>query len=81
MHFFLHIREPGQNLDDPDGAEFRSLVEARQEAIASIREILGSEIKESGRCDVLARAIEITAPDGQVHDRVAFREAIVVDFC
>ena len=38
-HFYLHHRDGETLLKDPDGREFRSLDEARIEAILSAREL------------------------------------------
>jgi hypothetical protein len=39
-HFYLHLRDGERLLKDPDGHEFRSLDDARVEAVLSARELM-----------------------------------------
>jgi two-component system, chemotaxis family, protein-glutamate methylesterase/glutaminase len=48
-HFYLHLREGERLLKDPDGREFRSLDEARVEAVLSARELMSHAWHKSGR--------------------------------
>jgi hypothetical protein len=43
-HFYLHFREGETLLKDPDGREFRSLDEARAEAVLSARELMAAKV-------------------------------------
>jgi hypothetical protein len=43
-YFYLHLRDGDTLLRDPDGREFRSLDEARTEAILSARELMSAKV-------------------------------------
>jgi hypothetical protein len=43
-HFYLHLRDGERLLKDPDGHEFRSLDEARIEAVLSARELMSAKV-------------------------------------
>jgi hypothetical protein len=72
--YFLDIVN-GDTIEDPDGAEFGDIAEAREEAVLSARDLIGQDIKE-GRPLGLTRRIDIRDDNGQVVDSVIFSEAI-----
>ena len=43
--FFLHIRDAGEFIEDPDGSELPDLAAARVEATAGAREIVASRVR------------------------------------
>lgn len=73
--FFLHQRRSSTYIPDPEGAEFASVAEAREEAIQAARQMV-CEMARDGVID-LTIAFEIEGPDGQLA-LVPFSEAIAV---
>jgi hypothetical protein len=62
--YFFNIRQDKLLLEDDEGEEFANLDAARQEAIASAREIL-SEAAFSGEAASLDRKIEVADEAGE----------------
>jgi hypothetical protein len=73
-HFYLHLREGDRLLKDPDGREFRSLDEARAEALLSARELMAAKVL-AGRKPNHSR-FEIADASDNVVQTVWFEEAI-----
>jgi hypothetical protein len=73
-HFYLHHRDGETLLKDPDGREFRSLDEARLEAILSARELMSARVL-AGRKPNHGR-FEIADASNNVVLVVWFEEAI-----
>jgi hypothetical protein len=73
--FFIHQRRTSTYIPDPEGAEFPSLAQAREEAILAARETV-REMARAGVID-LTIAFEIEGPDGQ-RAIVPFSEVITV---
>jgi hypothetical protein len=71
-HLFLHIETPSGRMEDPDGALFDSLTQARAEALTSLAEIVGSSLK-SGQ-PVQGLRIDICDEPGQVLESVPVEE-------
>jgi len=73
-HFYLHLRDGERLLKDPDGREFRSLDEARVEAVLSARELMSAKVL-AGRKPDYSR-FEIVDASDNVALIVWFEEAI-----
>ena len=73
-HFYLHLRQGETLLKDPDGREFRSLDEARAEAVLSARELMAAKVL-AGRNPNHGR-FEIADANDNVVLLVWFEEAI-----
>lgn len=72
--FYLHIRDGGRLIADPDGSDLPDLDAARAEALASAREILAEKVKVGGVLN--GQRIEITDAAGAVLATVPFRDAM-----
>ena len=73
-HFYLHLRDGERLLKDPDGRVFRSLDEARIEAVLSARELMSAKVL-AGRKPNNSR-FEIVDANDNVVMTVWFEEAI-----
>jgi hypothetical protein len=73
-HLYLHLRDGERLLKDPDGREFRSLDDARVEAILSARELMAARVL-AGRKPKHSR-FEIADVNENVVLTVWFEEAI-----
>jgi hypothetical protein len=73
-HLYLHLRDGETLLKDPDGREFRSLDEARADAILSARELMSAKVL-AGRKPNNSR-FEISDYNDNVVLVVWFEEAI-----
>jgi hypothetical protein len=71
--FHLHIRENARLIEDPEGAEFSSIEEARAVAMKSAKE-MWSDFLLDGR-DPNAYVFEITDGTGQIVVTVPFTAA------
>ncbi len=74
--FFLHIHNTQGSADDEEGLEAKSLLQARELAIAGIRSLLSAEIA-NGAMDLAGR-IDITDATGEVLMTVPFAEAVTI---
>ena len=72
--FYLHLRQGETLLKDPDGREYRSLDEARAEAVLSARELMSARVL-AGRNPNHSR-FEIADANDNVVLLVWFEEAI-----
>jgi hypothetical protein len=73
--FYLHIVDGDQTIEDLEGAEFSGPDAARDEALISIREVIGHEIL-SGQGLRLDRSIVIES-DGVTTGQILFAEALL----
>ena len=73
-HFYLHLREGDRLLKDPDGREFRSLDEARSEAVLSARELMSARVLAGKKAN--HSRFEIADASDNVVMLVWFEEAI-----
>ncbi|HEV7436844.1 MAG TPA: hypothetical protein VGO22_18565 [Pseudorhizobium sp.] len=72
--YYFHIREHEKFEEDPEGAEFASLEEARQEATAAAREMVSEAVLHDEIID--GRTFEVTLPDGTVVAIIPFRSVV-----
>ncbi|WP_427025995.1 DUF6894 family protein [Aureimonas ureilytica] len=77
MRLYLNIRSGNTLIRDPDGEEFTSLKEARQEAACSARELIAEDLK-SGR-PFNDRSFEISDITGNVISTLTFSDALPRD--
>ena len=73
--YFLHIRRGKDVVVDEEGVELPDLQAAREEALASVRDIVAEDVRTQRPVDLRDR-IEITDAQGRVLLNVAFSEAI-----
>ena len=64
QRYFLHITNGASRLDDPEGAEFGDIAEAKAEAIQSARELI-SQCVLTGLPIGLHRLFEIADAEGR----------------
>ena len=76
-HFYLHLREGERLLKDPDGREYRSLDDARVEAVLSARELMSARVLAGKRLN--HSRFEIADASDNVVLIVWFEEAISWD--
>lgn len=72
--YYLHLHNRIGSVPDDEGAEIQNLDAAHEIAIASIRDILGEEVKK-GRLDLFGR-IDIADADGEILRVVPFSAAV-----
>jgi hypothetical protein len=72
--FYLHIKDGGRIIPDPDGIELPTVEAARREAIASAQEILAEKLKAGDVVD--GQEFDICDEAGNVIERVPFRSVI-----
>ena len=70
--FYLHIRDGGELVEDPEGIDFPDLDAARREAVAAAREMLAEKILAGEEVD--GQQIEICDDEGRLLAKVPFRE-------
>ena len=70
---YLHLRDGVDLCEDPDGGDYPSIADARDEAIQGAREIMSDHIKFGERMDHCV--IEIVDEEGRVVLLVPFQEA------
>lgn len=70
--FFLHIRDNGRLIEDPDGIERPDLASARKEAIAGAREILAGQLIAGETLD--GQQIEICSETGEILEILRFSD-------
>ena len=74
MHYHLNIREIAGLICDDEGGEFATLEAARDEARASMRDLMMDDLRGAG-C-VQERQIEITDHRGAVLDSIGISLAL-----
>jgi hypothetical protein len=74
-HYFFHIQDGSNVLEDPDGQECNNLADAQSEAIASARELMAEDLR-AGKPLGLHRAIVIANENGAVLTEVSFQAAL-----
>ncbi len=72
--YFLHVREAGDLVEDPDGTEFPDEAAVRKEAVEAAREIMAEHIRKG--LDVSGWCFEITDANGRSIMTVPFSEAV-----
>jgi hypothetical protein len=72
--YFLHLRESGERIEDPQGTEFPSLMAARAEAIRSAREMMAESLRAGQPLD--HQQIEICDASGELLEVVRFRDVL-----
>ena len=72
--FYLNIRQDDNLIEDPEGHEFPSLVDARAEAVLSAREIMAARVLAGKRPN--HGRFEITDHSGKLISVMWFEEAI-----
>ncbi len=72
--YFLHVREAGDLVEDPDGVDFPDVAAARMEAVEAAREIMAEHIRKG--LDVSGWSFEIADGSGRPVMTVPFSEAI-----
>ncbi len=72
--YFLHVREAGDLVEDPDGVDFPDVAAARMEAVAAAREIMAEHIRKG--LDVSSWSFEVVDEDGRLIMSVPFSEAV-----
>lgn len=73
-HMYLHLREGGQLLPDPDGADYPDLATAELAALAGLRDIAAESLKWG--TPVESRAIVIANAEGNTLATVTLPDAI-----
>ncbi len=76
MPLFFHPVSRRDPILDDTGQEFASLLEARGDAVASIRDLVADSMRHQGQ--FLNMAIEITDETGAVLDTIHARDAFVL---
>ena len=77
-HYFLHIQDGADLIEDPDGAEYVDVAAAEQEAIEGAREVMADCLR-SGKPMGESREILICDHRGIVLSRFLFSNAIPAD--
>ena len=72
--FFLHLRESGERIEDPQGTSFPSLMSARAEAIRAAREMMAESLRQGLPLD--HEQIEICNEAGELVEVVRFRDVL-----
>ncbi len=72
--YFLHVREAGDLVEDPDGTEFPDEAAVRKEAVEAAREIMAEHIRKG--LDVSGWSFEVVDEDGRPVMSVPFSEAV-----
>jgi hypothetical protein len=72
--FHMHIRHADELLEDGEGEEFPSLVEARTEAVMAARELMAAAIASGKRPK--RSSFEIADESGRIVLVMSFEEAI-----
>ena len=72
--YFLHVREAGDLVEDPDGTDFPDEAAVRKEAIEAAREIMAEHIRKG--LDVSSWSFEVVDEDGRLIMSVPFSEAV-----
>jgi CheY-like chemotaxis protein len=78
QHYFLHVRNGSENIEDIEGAKFVDLASAEAEAIEGARELI-SQCVLAGRPMGLKRFFEIVDSAGETVAKVQFADAIASD--
>ena len=72
----MNIRNGGDVAVDPEGAEYSSLQEAREDALAGARELGAAALKAGSSLDVIMHKVfEIRGEDGVLLLTILFSEA------
>jgi hypothetical protein len=74
--FHMHIRHVGELLEDEEGQEFPSLVEARTEAVMAARDLMAAAVAAGKRPKPKHSRFEIADESGRVVLIMPFEEAV-----
>jgi hypothetical protein len=74
--YYFHVREGSRVAEDPDGGAFIDLEAARDEALATAREMLAERLKAGRVLD--GQQIDICDEAGETLATLRFREAFEV---
>ena len=77
-HYFLHIQDVAELIEDPDGAEFFDVAAAEREAAQCARDLM-AECLRSGEALQSSREIVICDARGIVLSSISFARAIPRD--
>lgn len=75
--YFFNLRDGDKLEKDPEGGEFDSLTEARQEIILAAREMMAAKVASGERID--GTVFEITDKDGEILETVPVRSVVHFD--
>lgn len=73
--YFFNIRRRGQIIEDEEGVELADLDAARNEAIASVRDLAADELRSESAVDT-SDGIDVVDSDGHVLLAVTVAQAI-----
>lgn len=71
--YFLHLRESGSELLDPEGVEFEDVIELKANVLAAARQLLAAELL-TGRV-TLDQRIDAEDTDGRLVHTLSFCDA------
>jgi hypothetical protein len=74
--FYLHVCNGTGYVEDEEGQELPDIAAARQAAIAGLRDIMASELKDGSLNP--ASFIEIQDEDGEYVTTISFEDAVIV---
>lgn len=74
--YFFHILRGTARIEDEEGEELPDMAAARQEVVASVRDLVADDMR-SGQPIDLSDRIEIANLSGRVMATMTFREAIL----
>ena len=74
--YFLHVQEPSQFIEDPEGAEFESLDLAIVEAKAAARELVADRLECAGPLGI-RRSMNIGDESGNILATIPFKDALI----
>lgn len=74
MRLYLHVRETDRFVEDPDGQDFDTIEEAREEAKAAARDLLAAKLKAGEVID--NQRFEICNEAGEVLGIVRFKDVL-----
>jgi hypothetical protein len=75
--YFFNLRDGHKLEKDPEGGEFASLIEAREEIILAAREMMASKVASGEKID--GKAFEITNEDGVILETVPVRSVVLFE--
>jgi hypothetical protein len=75
--YYLHLRNEGEYIRDPEGADFANVEAAKLEAVRSAREIIADEIYSGSPVD-LRDSIEVADTEGRTVLTVPFSDAVSI---
>jgi len=76
--YWFTVRSGTETARDPEGQHFSDLASAREEAVASVRDIAADRVRFGDPLDLDA-CIDVADADGRTLLVVAFRDALVLN--